>query len=123
VDWIQLIQYKDQWQTVVNAAVPVDANALLGLLVSEGKGSMILPNVATCVFTKLRCVTFEKRPDVVKVYVGTCRRPTAVTGPNVWHPVYKSVPLKGDVKRDESAQHITYFYSHISHVYVSSLPE
>jgi hypothetical protein len=84
VDWIQLAQDKDQWQIVVNAAVPVDSNTLLGLLVREDTGSTILPNFGTGVFTKLQCVTSEKRPEArIEVYVYTCWRQTDVTGPNV----------------------------------------
>jgi hypothetical protein len=83
VDWIQLAQNKDQWQTVVNAAVPVDSNTLLGLLVPEDTGSTILPNFGIGVFTKLQCVTSEKRPEAIKVYVCTCWRQTDVTGSNV----------------------------------------
>ena len=83
MDWIQLAQERDQWQTVVNAAEPVDSNTLLGLLVPEDNGSTILSNVAMWAFTKLQCVTSEKRPEAVKVYVCTYRRETHVTGPNV----------------------------------------
>jgi len=83
VDWIQVAQDKDQWQTVANAPVPLDSNTLLGLLVPEDTGSTILPNFGNGVFTKLQCVTSEKRPEAIKVYIGTCWRQTDVTGPNV----------------------------------------
>jgi hypothetical protein len=83
VDWIQVAQDKDQWQTVMNAAVPVDSNTLIRLLVPEGTGSTKLLNFGVGIFTKLQCVTSEKRPEAIKAYVCTCWRQTDVTGPNV----------------------------------------
>jgi hypothetical protein len=53
----------------VNEAAPVDSDNLLGLLDPEYTGSMILSNFDIAVFTELRCVTSEKRPEAIKVYV------------------------------------------------------
>jgi hypothetical protein len=69
VDWIQVAQDKDQWQTVMKVALSVDSNTLLGLLVPEDTGSTRRLNFGIGVFTKLQCVTSEKRPKAIKVYI------------------------------------------------------
>jgi len=104
----------------VSAALPVDSNTLLGLLVPEDTGSTIFPNFDIGVFTKLQWVTFEKSHEAIKDNVCTCWRQTDVTGPNFQRPIHKSLPLNPVLREMNPFVKLHIFIAMFSQVYVLS---